>query len=73
MAIPILDDNQLIKTVNVQKNPFFKEYYAFYSSWYGGITKNPHLMLLPSDDHMVHRGDGVFEGIKSVGRRSSIR
>jgi branched-chain amino acid aminotransferase len=26
-------------------------------------------MLLPMDDHMVHRGDGVFEAIKAVDRK----
>lgn len=67
-SLSIISDSQIIDRLNVQKNSFFEEYYAFYSSWYGGITKNPHLMLLPIDDHMVHRGDGVFEGIKAVGR-----
>jgi branched-chain amino acid aminotransferase len=27
------------------------------------------LMLMPWDDHLVHRGDGVFETIKYVGRK----
>lgn len=37
-----------------------------YSSWYGGITTDPSLMLVPVDDHLVHRGDGVFEAMKYV-------
>jgi branched-subunit amino acid aminotransferase/4-amino-4-deoxychorismate lyase len=41
-------------------------YFAMYSSWYGGIIKDPQLMMLPIDDHMVHRGDGVFEAIKCI-------
>src|SRR5579871_3546547 len=44
----------------------FAGYLAMYSSWYGGIVTDPTLMLLPIDDHMVHRGDGVFEAIKVV-------
>jgi len=37
-----------------------------YSSVYGGIVTEPSLMMLPLDDHMVHRGDGVFEALKAV-------
>jgi len=68
MHIPILDEKQLFDTLRTKKNPFFKEYYAFYSSWFGGIITDPHLMVLPMDDHMVHRGDGVFEAMKAEGR-----
>ncbi len=42
-------------------------YYAMYSSVFGGIVSDPTLMLVPIDDHMVHRGDGVFEVFKCVG------
>ncbi|MEO8400870.1 MAG: aminotransferase class IV [Gammaproteobacteria bacterium] len=68
MKIKLLDDQQIFKNLSAQANPFFEQYYAFYSSWYGGISKNPHLMLLPIDDHMVHRGDGVFEAMKAINR-----
>ncbi len=68
MTIPIIDKTNFIQQIQLQKNPFFKEYFAFYSSWSGGITTDPDLMLLPMDDHMVHRGDGIFEGIKAVNR-----
>lgn len=46
--------------------PYHKTYYAMYSSVYGGIVTDPRLMMLPIDDHMVHRGDGVFEALKAV-------
>jgi 4-amino-4-deoxychorismate lyase len=68
MIIPIFDENNFIQKITLQKNNLSKEYYAFYSSWLGGVTKNPRLMLLPIDDHMVHRGDGVFEAMKAVNR-----
>lgn len=68
MTIPIIDEKQILKKLKSQKNPFFGEYYAFYSSWFGGIVRDPRWMLLPIDDHMVHRGDGVFEAMKAVGR-----
>ena len=38
---------------------------AFYEHRLGVICKDPRLMLIPLDDHMVHRGDGVFETIKA--------
>ncbi|KAJ4829289.1 hypothetical protein Tsubulata_000982 [Turnera subulata] len=32
-----------------------------YSSVYGGIILDPAMMVIPIDDHMVHRGHGVFD------------
>lgn len=37
---------------------------AFYEHRIGLICRDPRLMLLPLDDHLTHRGDGVFETIK---------
>jgi branched-chain amino acid aminotransferase len=45
-------------------------YFAMYSSLYRGVVTDPVLMMLPIDDHIVHRGDGVFEALKAV--RGSI-
>ena len=36
-------------------------FYAAYSSVLGGIVTDPALMVLPLDDHMVHRGHAVFD------------
>lgn len=36
-------------------------YDAFYSSQLGGIVTDPALMVIPFDDHMVHRGHGIFD------------
>ncbi|MFT5499413.1 MAG: branched-subunit amino acid aminotransferase/4-amino-4-deoxychorismate lyase [Kiritimatiellia bacterium] len=41
-----------------------EKYLAFYSSFFGGIVTDPRAMLVPVDDHLVHRGDGVFETLK---------
>lgn len=38
-----------------------RNFYAMYSSVLGGIVTDPALMLLPLDDHMVHRGHAVFD------------
>jgi len=42
---------------------------AFYDHRIGVIGKDPRLMLMPLDDHLVHRGDGVFETLKYIGRK----
>lgn len=42
------------------------QYYAMYSSLWEGIVTDPILMSVPVDDHMVHRGDGVFETFKCI-------
>ncbi|XP_021312299.1 D-amino-acid transaminase, chloroplastic isoform X2 [Sorghum bicolor] len=36
-------------------------YPAMYSSVLGGIILDPAMMVVPIDDHMVHRGHGVFD------------
>ncbi|CAO2205012.1 unnamed protein product [Urochloa humidicola] len=38
-----------------------RAYPAMYSSVVGGIILDPAMMVLPMDDHMVHRGHGVFD------------
>lgn len=40
--------------------------YAMYSGLTGGITTDPALMTVPVDDHLTHRGDGVFESLKCL-------
>ncbi len=37
---------------------------AFYEHRMGAICREPKLMLTPLDDHLVHRGDGVFESLR---------
>ncbi|MET0658489.1 MAG: aminotransferase class IV [Steroidobacteraceae bacterium] len=44
-------------------------YAAFYSSQLGGIVTDPALMVIPFDDHMVHRGHGIFDTAGIVGGR----
>ncbi|KAF0926902.1 hypothetical protein E2562_028408 [Oryza meyeriana var. granulata] len=38
-----------------------QRYPAMYSSVVGGIVLDPSMMVIPIDDHMVHRGHGVFD------------
>lgn len=43
--------------------------YAMYSGLTGGITNDPALMMIPADDHLPQRGDGVFESLKCLDGR----
>lgn len=46
-----------------------RQYAAMYSTWFGGIVKDPAMMVVPIDDHGFHRGDAVFEAVKCVDGR----
>lgn len=46
-----------------------KSYLAFFSTYQGNITTDPAQMMIPIDDHGFHRGDGVFEAMKWVGKK----
>lgn len=43
--------------------------FAFYDHRLGLISKDPRVMLIPLDDHLIHRGDGVFETVKYIRRK----
>lgn len=42
------------------------KYKVMYSSLLDGFVMNSHLMVIPLDDHLVHRGDGVFEAVRLI-------
>ncbi|MGH7829074.1 MAG: aminotransferase class IV [Candidatus Binatia bacterium] len=42
-------------------HPKAVNFYAMYSSVLGGIVTDPAFMVVPLDDHMVHRGHAVFD------------
>jgi len=48
------------------RKPWHEGFYAMYASPWEAITTEPVLMAVPVDDHLVHRGDGVFEALKCV-------
>ena len=67
-----LTKTEIFNKLSSLKFPYFSPYLAMYSSWLGGITTEPALMFVPVDDHLVHRGDGVFEAIKIVNGRAYL-
>ncbi len=61
----ITKDNYFDRFVDKDR-PWKEDYLAMYSSQWQGITKDPDLMMLPIDDHLVHRGDGAFDVMRCI-------
>lgn len=61
--VPLLSCLEAIERLKTsQENQKSKQQYlAMYSSIFGGITTDKAAMVIPMDDHMVHRGHGVFD------------
>nr|WP_072697847.1 aminotransferase class IV [Desulfovibrio litoralis] len=58
---PILEQSDYLKLLLETPRPNEDKILAFYEHRLGAICKAPRLMLLPLDDHLAHRGDGIFE------------
>lgn len=65
-TLPVLDPMELLEALKRRRQAGYDRYYAMYSSLLGGLVTDPALMVVPADDHLVHRGDGVFETLKAV-------
>jgi branched-subunit amino acid aminotransferase/4-amino-4-deoxychorismate lyase len=65
-TIRTLSFDEVVDRLLQMKEPYQDNYRAMFSSWYGGIITDPALMVVPLDDHLVHRGDGIFEACKCV-------
>jgi len=59
--IPVFTADQAIAALRQAVHQKAANFYAMYSSVLGGIVTDPALMVLPLDDHMVHRGHAVFD------------
>ncbi|KAI3691160.1 hypothetical protein L2E82_49379 [Cichorium intybus] len=61
--VPLLSAFEAIERLRKNKESYksTQRYLAMYSSVFGGITTDEAAMVIPMDDHMVHRGHGVFD------------
>ena len=59
--LPLLNADDVLANLRTLRVRQPVQFDAFYSSQLGGIVTDPALMLLPFDDHMVHRGHGIFD------------
>src|ERR671913_1717707 len=61
VGLRILSPTEVIDQLQALRAKQPVKYTAFYSSQLGGIVTDPALMVIPFDDHMVHRGHGIFD------------
>lgn len=55
--------DQFLTALLAAPRPGSERVFAFYDSRADLICTDPVLLLLPLDDHIAHRGDGLFESI----------
>ena len=60
-ALPMLSSSDVLAALSDLRRRQPVQFAAFYSSQLGGIVTDPALMVIPFDDHMVHRGHGIFD------------
>ncbi|WP_316900115.1 aminotransferase class IV [Pseudodesulfovibrio indicus] len=65
----VADSKTYLEAMLAVERPGAHEIQAFYEHRVGMICTDPQLMVMPWDDHLVHRGDGIFETMKFVGRK----
>ena len=63
MSIPVLDTSAWTKKLLSLPLVGTDRVTAFYEHRMGAICRDPHMLLAPLNDHLVHRGDGVFESL----------
>src|SRR5688500_19199970 len=66
-GLRILAANDVIDQLKALRARQAVNFWAFYSSQLGGVVTDPALMVIPFDDHMVHRGHGIFDTAALVG------
>jgi branched-subunit amino acid aminotransferase/4-amino-4-deoxychorismate lyase len=66
MKVRVINKDNFFPSLQEQERPWKENYLAMYATLWQGITKDPDLMMVPMDDHLVHRGDGVFDVMRCV-------
>jgi len=66
-SLPLLNADDVLEALRGLRAKQPVKFWAFYSSQLGGVVTDPALMVLPFDDHMVHRGHGIFDTAGIVG------
>jgi 4-amino-4-deoxychorismate lyase len=61
ISLPVLNADDVLAGLRGLRAKQPVKFSAFYSSQLGGIVTDPALMVIPFDDHMVHRGHGIFD------------
>jgi branched-chain amino acid aminotransferase len=61
MSLRILSRDEIFTEAPEWREPGRSSYLAMYSSVFDGVVTDPALMVIPLDDHIINRGDGIFE------------
>ncbi len=61
--IQALKPDDFLSALLAAPRPGVEKILAFYDNRARGICTDGHLLLIPLDDHLCHRGDGLFESI----------
>src|SRR5215510_2734746 len=59
--LQLLNANDVLANLRGLRTKQPVKFAAFYSSQLGGVVTDPALMVIPFDDHIVHRGHGIFD------------
>lgn len=61
-SVSVLSQEDVVRKLRAAVHPAAaQQYFAMYSSILDGIVTDPALMVIPFDDHLVHRGHAVFD------------
>jgi len=66
MELKLITKENIYKISAPERTRWQEDYLVMYSSQWQGFTTDLDLMAVPFDDHLVHRGDGVFEVMRCV-------
>ena len=69
MELNHITGKEYLEILALGKKPWHDNYLAMYSTHWQGFVTDPYLMMVPIDDHLVHRGDGVFDVFRCVDGR----
>ncbi|MDL2209298.1 aminotransferase class IV [Desulfovibrio sp. OttesenSCG-928-O18] len=64
MAVSVVSSEEYLQKMLSVPRVCAKDTLAFYEHRVGAICTDAKVMLMPTDDHLAHRGDGVFETVK---------
>ncbi len=67
--ITIASTDRYVQKLLELPRPGEENIFAFYDHRISLICQDPRVMLIPLDDHLIHRGDGVFETAKFIARK----
>jgi branched-chain amino acid aminotransferase len=69
MFLDLITKETFYSALTAETKSWQAKYLAMYSTQWKGFVIDPALMLIPADDHLVHRGDGVFDVMRCLENR----